>query len=251
VPPLTAADAAAFEACIAGGGVAVFPADTVYGLACDPENERAVARLYELKGRPPDKPAAVMWFARARALAALPELGPRTRAAFERLTPGGVTLLVPNSRRRFPLAGGSAGEGGGAGALAGGSAGEGGGVDACAGGAAGPAGASAPATEPAPTLGVRVPKLTGDAEALHTIPLAVLQSSANHAGGADARTLGEVPEDIRARADLVLDAGALPGTPSTVIDLRDYERDGAFAIVRQGALSARAVARALGIVGEP
>jgi len=237
VPPLTAADAAAFEACIAGGGVAVFPADTVYGLACDPENERAVARLYELKGRPPDKPAAVMWFARARALAALPELGPRTRAAFERLTPGGVTLLVPNSRRRFPLAGGSAGEGGG--------------VDACAGGAAGPAGASAPATEPAPTLGVRVPKLTGDAEALHTIPLAVLQSSANHAGGADARTLGEVPEDIRARADLVLDAGALPGTPSTVIDLRDYERDGAFAIVRQGALSARAVARALGIVGEP
>ena len=237
MPPLTAADAAAFEACIAGGGVAVFPADTVYGLACDPENERAVARLYELKGRPPDKPAAVMWFARARALAALPELGPRTRAAFERLTPGGVTLLVPNSRRRFPLAGGSAGEGGG--------------VDACAGGAAGPAGASAPATEPAPTLGVRVPKLTGDAEALHTIPLAVLQSSANHAGGADARTLGEVPEDIRARADLVLDAGALPGTPSTVIDLRDYERDGAFAIVRQGALSARAVARALGIVGEP
>ena len=46
-PALTPADAAAFAACIEGGGVAVFPADTVYGLACDPQNREAVARLYE------------------------------------------------------------------------------------------------------------------------------------------------------------------------------------------------------------
>ena len=62
------------------GGVAVFPADTVYGLACDPDNREAVARLYVLKRRRPDKPAAVMFFDRELALAALPELGPRTRA---------------------------------------------------------------------------------------------------------------------------------------------------------------------------
>ena len=42
--------------------MAVFPADTVYGLACDPENADAVAKLYALKGRPPEKPAAVMFF---------------------------------------------------------------------------------------------------------------------------------------------------------------------------------------------
>jgi L-threonylcarbamoyladenylate synthase len=42
---LTAADAAAFVDCVERGGVAVFPADTVYGLACDPENAEAVARL--------------------------------------------------------------------------------------------------------------------------------------------------------------------------------------------------------------
>ena len=69
-----------FERVVTGGGVVVFPADTVYGLACDPEDADAVARLYALKGRPPDKPAAVMFFDRDRALAALPELGPRTRA---------------------------------------------------------------------------------------------------------------------------------------------------------------------------
>ena len=72
---LRAADARALERCIAGGGVAVFPADTVYGLACEPGDGGAVARLYALKGRAPDKPAAVMFFALAPALAALPELG--------------------------------------------------------------------------------------------------------------------------------------------------------------------------------
>ena len=202
-------DAAAFAACIAAGGVAVFPADTVYGLACDPENSDAVAKLYALKGRPADKPAAVMWFDRGAALAALPEIGPRVRAAFEALTPGAVTLLVPNRRGRFPLAAGPAGEGG--------------------------------------ALGVRIPAVPQ----LQAVPLVVLQSSANHAGGPDARTLGEVPADIRAQADLVLDAGPLPGTPSTVIDLQRYEDTGEWSILRQGAVPAADVARALGIVGRP
>ena len=69
-----------FDEVIAAGGVVVFPADTVYGLACDPANEDAVARLYELKGRPPDKPAAVMFFDRVQALSAVHELTARTRA---------------------------------------------------------------------------------------------------------------------------------------------------------------------------
>src|SRR3954447_13453242 len=91
---------------MAVGGVAVFPADTVYGLACDPQSREAVERLYLLKRRRPDKPAAVMFFDVELALAALPELGQRTRGALEALLPGGVTLLVPNPAGRFPLAGG-------------------------------------------------------------------------------------------------------------------------------------------------
>lgn len=204
---LTAADADAFAACVEGGGVAVFPADTVYGLACDPQDADAVARLYELKGRPADKPAAVMWFDRKRALEALADLPTRTRAAVEALTPGPVTLLLPNPARRFPLA-------------------------------AGPAGAGA-------ALGVRIP----DVPALGGARVVVLQSSANHAGGPDAKRLDEVPEDIRTRADLVLDAGPLPGTPSTVVDLQRFADSGEWTVVREGALPAAGVARALGIVG--
>jgi L-threonylcarbamoyladenylate synthase len=204
MPLLTFADPAAhdFEAAIRDDGVVVFPADTVYGLACAPDSPRAVERLYALKGRRPDKPAAVMFFDRDRALAALPELGERTRAALEALTPGGVTLLLPNPRHRFPLACGPDPE----------------------------------------TLSLRVPAVP----LLAGVAVPVLQSSANPAGGADARRLADIPADIRDRADLVVEGGELPGTPSTVIDLRGYEQDGRWTVVRSGAVPVEAVATVLG-----
>jgi L-threonylcarbamoyladenylate synthase len=104
---LSAEDAKRFEACMATGGVAVFPADTVYGLACDPLQPEAVQRLYKLKGRPPERPAAVMFFTLRAALKALPELGARERAALQALLPGPLTLLLPNREHRYPLTGGS------------------------------------------------------------------------------------------------------------------------------------------------
>jgi L-threonylcarbamoyladenylate synthase len=54
-----------------------------------------------------------------------------------------------------------------------------------------------------------------------------------------------VPDDIRRAADLVLDGGVLPGTPSTVIDLRKYEDAGVWSVVRSGAMSPEAVATVL------
>jgi L-threonylcarbamoyladenylate synthase len=192
-----AGDALRLEKCLAAGGVAVFPADTVYGLCCDPEDERAVRRLYELKGRPAERPAAIMFFALARLFAALPDLRDRERAALQALLPGPVTLLLGNPAGRFPLAGGP-GEGG------------------------------------ADTLGVRVPAWGPPLVALGTVGAPVLQSSANRSGEPDARRLLDVPASIRAGADLVLDGGELPGVPSTVLDLREYERRGEWQIVREG-----------------
>jgi L-threonylcarbamoyladenylate synthase len=183
-----------FAECIAGGGVAVFPADTVYGLACDPDDAAAVDRLYALKGRPPAKPAAVMFFDLDEALAGA---GPRTAHLLRLLLPGGLTALLPNPLGRYPLA-------------------------------CGP--------DPA-TLGLRVPDLPRLAGAPP-----VLQSSANLAGGPDARRLEDVPRSIRDGADLVIDGGELPGTPSTVLDLRAYEDAGRWAIVRHGAVPEHVIA---------
>jgi L-threonylcarbamoyladenylate synthase len=73
----------------------VFPTDTLYGLGCSPGDEAARERLYELKGRPRDKPSAVMCFSMEAAADLLAPLGPRTRAAAERLLPGPVLLVLP------------------------------------------------------------------------------------------------------------------------------------------------------------
>lgn len=94
----------ALEECVWDGGVAVFPADTVYGLACDPLSSAAVDRIHELKGRADDKPAAVMYFTPLAMRELVSGLGPRAREAVGALLPGPVTLVIPNPERRYPLA---------------------------------------------------------------------------------------------------------------------------------------------------
>jgi L-threonylcarbamoyladenylate synthase len=88
-----AAARAALERCVGTGGVALFPADTVYGLACDPLGADAVERIRALKGREEGKPSELV-----------SSLGPRTREAVAGLLPGPLTLVVHNPERRYPLA---------------------------------------------------------------------------------------------------------------------------------------------------
>jgi L-threonylcarbamoyladenylate synthase len=194
-----------FGRCISVGGVAIFPADTVYGLATEPDSREGVERLYRLKGRLPDKPSAVMFFQLESALAALPELGERTRGALRRLLPGALTVVLPNPARRYPLA-----------------------------------------CEPEPErLGLRVPALDGELAPLAAMAWPVLQSSANRSGGPDARQVEEIDADVREGVDLVLDAGELPGTPSTVVDLSAYEEAGEWSVLRDGAVPQAAIAQRL------
>ena len=58
--------------------------------------------------------------------------------------------------------------------------------------------------------------------------------------------MARIVEIERDGADLAIDGSELPGTPSTVVDLTAYEAGGAWRIVRQGAVPADAVGRALG-----
>ena len=96
-------------------------------------------------------------------------------------------------------------------------------------------------------IGVRVPELTGPgAEVLSRVG-AVVATSANVHGGPDPRRVDEVPVELRAGAAAVVDAGELPGTPSTVLDLTGEEPQ----VLREGAVPAgealeRALAAAVG-----
>jgi L-threonylcarbamoyladenylate synthase len=86
------------------GGVAIFPADTLYGLACDPLDPRAVERIHSIKGRDDDKPSAVMYFSPLAMRELVSGLGERSRQAVAQLLPGPLTLVIANPDRRYPLA---------------------------------------------------------------------------------------------------------------------------------------------------
>jgi L-threonylcarbamoyladenylate synthase len=92
------------ELCIAAGGVAVFPADGLYGLACDPLNSEAIERIHRIKGRDDGKPSAVLYFSPLAMRELVESMGERTRAAAGTLLPGPVTLVVDNPEHRYPLA---------------------------------------------------------------------------------------------------------------------------------------------------
>jgi L-threonylcarbamoyladenylate synthase len=96
----------ALERCVGGGGVAIFPADTLYGLACDPLDAEAVEQIHSIKGRDEGKPSAVMYFSPLAMRELVSGLGERSRQAVSDLLPGPVTLVIANPERRYPLASG-------------------------------------------------------------------------------------------------------------------------------------------------
>jgi len=180
------------EQCIEDGGVAVFPTDTVYGLCCDPNNHKAAEKLYALKGRPSERPAAVMFFSLSQALETLNLQGKEQKAA-EALLPGALTLLLPNYNNLF--------------------------LEAC-------------KLDPT-TVGLRVPQFPENLSSFSSLSIPVMQSSCNLSGAADIREINEVPPSILEGVDLILDGGELPGTSSTIIDLRHYETG--WKVIREGA----------------
>lgn len=99
-----AAARAELERRIVAGGVAVFPADGLYGLACDPLDADAIERIHRVKGRDDGKPSAVLYFSPLAMRELVEGLGARTREAVGALLPGPATLVVANPRRRYPLA---------------------------------------------------------------------------------------------------------------------------------------------------
>lgn len=182
---------AALERCVFGGGVAVFPADGLYGLACDPMRAQAIERIHALKGRDDGKSSAVMYFSPLAMREVVSTLGPRTRDAVGALLPGPVTLVVANPERRYPLA----------------------------------------CREDPERLGLRLIEgpLAGAA-------CAIFQTSANRSGEPAPGRFEDVPEAIRAGADLAIDGGGLTGLPSTVVDVTSIESGGEPVVLREGAL---------------
>jgi L-threonylcarbamoyladenylate synthase len=181
-------------AALRAGDLVVLPTDTVYGLACSPDGEEPMRALSELKGRPAGQPLALLAGSVDRLVELVPELAGASERVARALLPGAYTLVFPNPARRYARLTGERPE----------------------------------------TIGVRVPELPpAAADVLAGVP-AVAATSANVHGGPDPRRLEDVPVSILSGASVVLDAGELPGTPSTVVDLTGDEPR----VLREGAVPA-------------
>ncbi|BAW00976.1 sua5 protein [Thermus thermophilus] len=80
-----------------GGGLVAFPTDTVWGVLARMEDEAACKRIYEVKGRPEDKPLQVLVadLESALKLADLGTLEKKFLRLAEAFWPGGLTVVVP------------------------------------------------------------------------------------------------------------------------------------------------------------
>lgn len=176
----TARDSALAEAAavLRAGGLVAFPTETVYGLGADARNDRAVARIFEAKGRPQFNPLIVHVPGLADA-EALVEFTPPARRLAEAFWPGALTVVLPRRpRSRLSLLVSA-------------------GLD---------------------TVAVRAPSNSLARELLAAARCPIAAPSANRSGSVSPTTAAHVEESLGARVDLILDGGVTPlGIESTVI----------------------------------
>ncbi|MGH3037548.1 MAG: L-threonylcarbamoyladenylate synthase [Gaiellaceae bacterium] len=193
-------------AAIRAGQLVVLPTDTVYGLCCDGYREAPFRRLARLKGRPATMPVALLGADLDVLLDAVPEALGRAAVVARALLPGPYTLVLPNPARRFRWLCGRTPE----------------------------------------AIGVRVPDLPPASKAVVERVGIVAATSANVHGGPDPARLEDVPPEILDGCGALVDAGELPGTPSTVVDLTGPDP----VVLREGAVPAEQVlAEVRGVLG--
>jgi L-threonylcarbamoyladenylate synthase len=162
------------------GGVVAFPTETVYGLAADATNDKAVAEIFSLKGRPEFNPLIVhvnnvamaerevVWNAQAEALA-------------KAFWPGALTLVLPRKKdSRISLLVSAGGD----------------------------------------TLGVRMPAHEVARALIDAAATPLAAPSANRSGRVSPTTAQHVRDEFQNEIELIIDGGAcVVGVESTVIDV--------------------------------
>lgn len=178
--PPTPRNVEAAARALAAGELVAFPTETVYGLGADATDGRAVARVFEAKGRPRFNPLIAHVAAPEDAFA-LGVFGPLAREAAARFWPGPLTLVVrraPNCPVA-PLA--SAGLG---------------------------------------TVALRVPGLALARELIARAGRPIAAPSANRSGRISPTRAAHVVEELGGAVSIILDGGPCEvGLESTVLDL--------------------------------
>ena len=165
-------------AAINAGKLVILPTDTVYGLCANPYRSEPAEKIFDVKGRDQQQAIALIASDLEMLFECIPELRGRSATIARELLPGASTRVFSNPARRYRWLTGSRPD----------------------------------------TIGVRVPAVEGSGKQVLDRVGAVAATSANLHGQPDARSVADIPQQILSRVAEVVDAGELPGTPSTVID---------------------------------
>jgi L-threonylcarbamoyladenylate synthase len=167
---------------LAGGGLAAFPTETVYGLGADATNGEAVARLYAAKGRPQFNPL-IAHVADAKAALPLARFTDEAKLLAGVFWPGPLTLVLPKA-------------------------------DGCP--------VSELATAGLDSIAVRVPDHPIARDLLKAFGKPVVAPSANQSGHVSPTLAEHVRTDLDGRIDLIVDGGpASVGIESTIVSFID------------------------------
>ncbi|HLZ03854.1 MAG TPA: L-threonylcarbamoyladenylate synthase [Bradyrhizobium sp.] len=160
------------------GGLVAFPTETVYGLGADATNARAVARIYQAKGRPAFNPL-ISHVAELRAAQRIGRFDDTALTLAHALWPGPLTLVLPKSRD-------------------------------CA--------VAELATAGLDTIAIRIPSHPLARAILAAFGKPVVAPSANMSGHVSPTTAAHVRADLDGRIDLIVDGGPVDvGVESTIV----------------------------------
>jgi L-threonylcarbamoyladenylate synthase len=90
--PCTEKGVSECSSAIKNGAIVVFPTDTVYGIGCDPANEAAVNKIFEIKGRDKKKPLPILVHD-IRAARKVADLGKNGELLAQKFWPGALTIV--------------------------------------------------------------------------------------------------------------------------------------------------------------
>jgi L-threonylcarbamoyladenylate synthase len=163
---------------IKDGGLVAIPTETVYGLAADATNDRAVARIFAAKGRPQFNPL-IIHVSDAQMARRYVEMSPLAERLVEEFWPGPLTLVLPRKQD---------------------------------------GGVSLLVSAGLDTLGVRMPKHHLAQALIKAINRPLAAPSANRSGTISPTRAEHVRESLGDKVDMILDGGPPPiGVESTIV----------------------------------
>ena len=181
-----------------GGGVVIFPTDTVYGIGCRFDDQKAIDRIYQIKGTPKVQPFPIL-VSSIKQVNKIAKVNKVAKSLISKYWPGGLTIILPsfdpvsrqaNNVARYGIVSGH-------------------------------------------KLGIRMPDSKLIQTLIKLVGTPLVGTSANFHGAKTPTSFGEFDPEFVKLADYAVKGECKKGIESTVVDATENE----IRIIRQGAIS--------------